>query len=321
MARRSIILGLAGAAAAVAVLTIPVGLMEMVVASTGLSEAFPAAAPPLGWKARLIVAAFAALMAVAAVAAIGRNHDDKSGRGAAKGDRKMGFAFSRLTALARGRRADGPVLRRADAHPDAPAREPIFASRDFEGLDIFRRARAEGQAKPVELPRAPLPFSEAELGAPAQVANFAPQPAFRSPAPVAAQEPLAPAPGFAAPMDFQHGEGAAPEPAAFDAAPVEPEPVEPIIDERTEPAPFALPEQAAAAVPVRPLEGLSVAQLTARLERGLAHRHASVAGRAPVLADLPPATPVAVRDDVEPEVDAALAAALGTLRGLASRAG
>lgn len=317
MARRNMILGLAGAAAALAVMTIPVGLMEMVVASTGLSEAFPAAAPPLGWKARLIVAAFAALMAVAAVAAIGRNHDEKSGRGTAKGDRKMGFAFSKLTALARGRRADGPVLRRADAHPDAPAREPIFASREFEGLDIFRRARAEGQARPIQMPHAPLPFSEAELGAPAQVADFAPQPAFRSPAPVAAQEPVASAPGFAAPMDFQHGEGATPEPAAFDAAPVEPESVEPIIDERMEPA---LPEQAAA-VPVRPLEGLSVAQLTERLERGLAHRHASVAGRAPVLADLPPATPVPVRDDVEPEVDAALAAALGTLRGLASRAG
>lgn len=312
MARRNMILGLAGAAAGLAVLTIPVGLLEMVVASTGLSEAFPAAAPPLGWKARLIVAAFAALMAVAAVAAIGRSHDEKSGRGAAKGDRKMGFAFSRLTALARGRRADGPALRRADAHPDAPAREPIFASRDFEGLDIFRRARAEGQAKPILMPHAPLPFSEAELGAPAQVADFAPQPAFRSPAPVA--QPKAPTPGFAAPMAVQHSASVAPEPAAPDAAPVGPESVEP-----TAVAPE--PERGAAATPVGPLEGLSVAQLTARLERGLAHRHASVAGRAPVLADLPPATPVPVRDDVEPEVDAALAAALGALRGLASRAG
>lgn len=312
MARRNMILSLAGGAAALAVLTIPVGLLEMVVASTGLSEAFAAAAPPLGWKARLIVAAFAALMAVAAVAAIGRSHDEKSGRGAAKGDRKMGFAFSRLTALARGRRADGPALRRADAHPDAPAREPIFASRDFEGLDIFRRARAEGQAKPVQMPHAPLPFSEAELARSpaASGADFAPQPAFRSPAPVAAQEPMAPTPGFVAPTAIQHSDLAAPEQAASTAVAVQP----------VEPPPFAMPEQAAA-VPAQPLEGLSVAQLTERLERGLAHRHASVAGRAPVLADLPPATPVPVREDVEPEVDAALAAALGALRGLASRAG
>ncbi|MBB3983363.1 hypothetical protein GGR44_003051 [Sphingobium fontiphilum] len=319
MARRNMILGLAGAAAALAVLTIPVGLLEMVVASTGLSEAFPAAAPPLGWKARLIVAAFAGLMAVAAIAAIGRNHDEKSGRGAAKGDRKMGFAFSRLTALARGRRTAGPVLRRADAHPDAPAREPIFASRDFEGLDIFRRARAEGQAQPhpMEMPHAPLPCSREELGAPAQIADFAPQPAFRSPAPVVAQEPVAPTPGFGTPVDVRDSDAVAPEPAAFDAAlpaaSAEPEPAGP--------PPFAMPEGEASAPPAQPLEGLSVAQLTERLERGLAHRHASVAGRAPVLADLPPAAPVPVREDVEPEVDAALAAALGALRGLAARAG
>ena len=145
---------LAGVAAAVALLATPVGLLEMLVASSGLSEAVPAAAPPLGVTARLMMAGFVGLLIAGAVAAVrdprqAEDERDTDGRQqSAQGARQMGFAFSKLTALARGRAtptgvAEAPALRRADAHPDAPPRPPIFASRDFDGVEIFARPDAK----------------------------------------------------------------------------------------------------------------------------------------------------------------------------------
>ena len=141
---------LCGLAVALIVLAAPVGFVETLVASSGLSEALPAAAPPLGWKARLLLAAFGALMAMGTAWA-GRDQGRSAGqekqdgrRHGAPGVKIMGFALSKLNWLARSRgvsasRGSRPALRRADAHPDAPARAPIFASRDFGGLDIFPR--------------------------------------------------------------------------------------------------------------------------------------------------------------------------------------
>lgn len=299
--------GLAALAAALIILWAPVGLVEMVVASSGLSEAVPAAAPPLGLKARLMLAGFAALMAAGVVSANRRS----AGRGEARieeerrGDRaqgakNMGFAFSKLTALARGRAAanevDTPVLRRADAHPDAPPRPPIFASRDFDGLEIF--GRPEGSRRPLvanpepapesvlsspsfAMPSAPAPLSEAEL----------PQPAFAR-APVTTPALTEP-PRFAAPI----------------AVPP--------------PAPEAEPEPLPAPLPLRsPTQGLSVHQLTERLERGLAQRSRAFVPPNPVsrvIADMPAAQPVPVREAVAQDTDEALRAALGALRSMAGR--
>ncbi|PDH65410.1 MAG: hypothetical protein CNE89_11625, partial [Sphingomonadaceae bacterium MED-G03] len=102
--------GLAAIAAAAALLATPVGLLETAVASSGLSEALPAAAPPLGLTARLLMAGFVGMLAAGLVAAMNRDPDaadderDKDGRQhRASGARHMGFAFSKLTALARGR--------------------------------------------------------------------------------------------------------------------------------------------------------------------------------------------------------------------------
>lgn len=97
---------LAGAGAALAMLSMPVGLVETLIASTGVSEILPAAAPPLGMKARLALTLFAALMAMGIMGAMrregrllalehGGRHDGVRGAG------KMGFALSRLTAFAR----------------------------------------------------------------------------------------------------------------------------------------------------------------------------------------------------------------------------
>lgn len=178
---------LGAAGAALAMLSMPVGLVETLIASTGVSEILPAAAPPLGMTARLALALFAALMAMGIIGAMRREGRflalEQEGRAdRVRGAGKMGFALSRLTAFARRRghpsdRFGEPVLRRADAHPDAPARAPIFASRDFDGLDIFGRNKASGQAEGQEveavaqeamslgltLPNAPHPLSEEEL--------------------------------------------------------------------------------------------------------------------------------------------------------------
>ena len=144
---------LAGIAVGMILLTMPAGLVETVVASSGLSEAMPAAAPPLGLKARLLLAGFGALMAtgVACLGAAPVPMKKDRRRHSVTGVSDMGFALPKLNWLSRGRatgasRISRPLARRADAHPDAPARTPIFASRDFGGLEIFPRiAPARGE--------------------------------------------------------------------------------------------------------------------------------------------------------------------------------
>lgn len=235
----------------------------------------------------------------------------------------MGFALSKLTAFARGRTGPvktpirsvpsaaeeqpAPALRRADAHPDAPARAPIFASRDFGGLDIFPRtddrdaqlAKPEPQENPVEAP----------LGLPLSTA----------PAPLSGA-------ALRGPFD------AVPETGLDLSATPEAFLPETVVDE----API---EQSAVASqdPVcngTPTHELSLSDLTDRLERGLRARGAARQAQAapapscadhenattPVLAALPPAQAVPVRESVADEVDGALRAALGTLRGITGRA-
>ncbi|WP_420143323.1 hypothetical protein [Sphingobium sp.] len=362
---------LAGLAATLLILWMPVGLVEMVVASSGLSEAVPAAAPPLGFKARLLMAGFVGLMAVGLVGLANRengllalenrstSHDGKGRAHRAQGAHKMGFAFSKLTALARGRAGSDmepvvPALRRADAHPDAPSRPPIFASRDFDGLDIFPRAdsarsemgRTENGRRPLvvdrdpprdsagdsvvplgslAMPSAPPPLKDEDL----------PQPAFLRPAgPFAAPtlvrddvaDDAAPVAAFAADPVLAataRTEPLAPQPAP---APQAPEIILPVSQSTAPmPEPTFAPEQIAE--PVRPLplpstHGLSITQLTDRLERGLSQRSRSYAGPAKddgVLADMPVASAVPVREAVDQDADAALRAALGTLRAMAGR--
>ena len=292
---------LGGLVAALAVLLTPVGLIEMLVASSGLSEALPAAAPPLGLKARILIALFAAIMVMGIILTMRRDatvatepSEKKQRVERAKGARKMGFAFSKWAALARGRSIESvegapPTLRRADAHPDAPARAPIFASRDLNGVDIFARpesgrrglvaqsvvdAPAIRSTLDFPMPAAPLPVAEADL----------PQPAFLRPA---------------APM-------------------VEPEAAEeavPAIEAKAPPAPLPTP------APRPSTQGLTIGQLTERLERGLSQRRRTASDDdIRVLADMPPAMPVPVRDTPDTDTDAALRAALGTLRSMTGRA-
>lgn len=265
-----------GVVAALVILSMPVGLIETVTASIGLGEVLPAAAPPLGFTARLLVAGFGAIMTMgliwslrreqAAPSAVGKTGRDESVQGVSR----MGFALSKLSWLARGRERTRsgrriPALRRADAHPDAPARAPIFASRDFGGSSIF------ADSDPVDDDIAAAEMSEDASISPAalltDMANRA-------------------------------------------------EPVDAEFDEIVPPAASDGPEARVAAVST-----LSIAELTARLEQGLAQRTRMPRrlSSAMVIADMPPESPVPVRESVEEDVDEALRSALGTLRSMAGR--
>ncbi|WBQ16423.1 hypothetical protein [Sphingobium yanoikuyae] len=356
---------------ALVVLTLPVGWMEMLVASSGLSETIPAAGPPLGMKARLLLAGFAALMSIGIVAAVRRNGSDAphrrlriSGRRHpdAQGARKMGFAFAKLTALARGRNVPAaeeaaPAQRRADAHPDAPPRPPIFASRDFGGADIFARPESGRRRLVVDSdPVEPVTASVVRMEVPAAFAMppaheetltedmaIAPAPAFSRPFDAmptlsANPIPLGRAP-FAPPEDaiFEPWEEeAVAEFAAFDEEPTDmaPEPIveqapafvpEPVIEEpiqafdpAPEPAPFVPRAEASPAPSARSINSLSITELTERLERALVQRgRPATAPR--VIADMPIASAVPVREAVSEDVEDALRAALGTLRTMTGR--
>jgi hypothetical protein len=305
--------GLAGAAAAAALIATPVGLLETIVASSGLSEALPAAAPPRGLTARLSMAGFAGLLAVGLVSILRRDSareneeiEDEGRDDRAQGARKMGFAFSKLTALARGRatpliETEAPVLRRADAHPDAPPRPPIFASRDFDGVEIF--ARREAGRRPLVVHSEPEPES------------VRPAPGFAAP-PAPGEQEVQPQPAFLRPAIAESVAESAPESADapvdeartyFDAPEDAGEDAEPFAPETPRPLPL-------------PTHGLSIAQLTDRLERGLASRRRSLSGRSTgVLADMPVAARVPVRESVAPDADEALRAALGALRAMTAR--
>ena len=158
--------GLAGAVA----LAVPVGLLELAAASTGLSERLPIFAPPFGWDARIVVAIIAAGLAAASAWALDGVKPMKSKRNVAMGwPSKLGW--QQVTRLTRG--ADNVAhygmfnaadthhkmasislanavaphelenllsRRRADMHPDAPPRAPLFASRDLPSIELTERA-------------------------------------------------------------------------------------------------------------------------------------------------------------------------------------
>ena len=126
----------------------PLSVLEPLVMDSGLPAILPAAAPPLGVTARLLVA-----LASGGVTAI--------------------FLWMFLSLLLGGTRArsvrvrpveaprleETPALRRSDAHPDAPARAPVRAARDLGTPFLEVKApRAEGEEAESE----PLILSNAQ---------------------------------------------------------------------------------------------------------------------------------------------------------------
>ena len=278
---------LAALGAGLLLFSLPVGLVETVVGGGGRSPPQTPPPPPPGRRApRRVGGGWGGL--VLGLAWAGQRerrvalltHDKQGRESGAAGVSEMGFALSKLNWLSRGRSKTGPALRRSDSHPDAPARAPIFASRDFGGLDIFTRtAPTAGEEEAQAAPSGGLAISGAPEKMTEETAFARLQQAF------------------------------SPENSAETGPETGPEAVD------ADPAEMARPARARPA----PIAHLSLAELTQRLEQGLAQRKRM--GRpVSVLADMPVETAVPVRDEVEQGVDEALRAALGTLRTMTGRA-
>lgn len=131
--------GLAAMSVAFVVWAMPDAFFAGAVSLTGLPALVPAAAPPLGDTARIGVALVAALATFAAVWLVLRALGDP-GR-------------IRRVARPHPEMAGAPKLRRADVHPDAPPRRPLFARHELgTPLDerVFEAAPAHAGDAPEE---------------------------------------------------------------------------------------------------------------------------------------------------------------------------
>ncbi len=178
--------GGAVAALAVAVLfvALPATVLEDWVWRSGLPSLIGAAEPPLGTTARAVLALAGGALAGAVIWSA------------------LFLLFGPGGLLApRVASSDGvPVLRRADAHPDAPARRPLSAA-DLEDDDdmVFARpvTNSPPPPPPVEQPipaDLDLPLAAFHPGAlpPVPLTPVRPVPPLRVPAKPAAEEPAAP---------------------------------------------------------------------------------------------------------------------------------
>jgi hypothetical protein len=161
------IAGAAGLVAALAIGLFPGAMLDRLVAASGLSPILAALSLPLVRATLAVIAGGLVALLTGAV-----SH-------ALVGRRALAIATSVRSSDAR---ADKPVpiLRRADAHPDAPARRPVFAASDL-GTPLLDVAVDED-------PREPALRLPADLDQP--LAAFDPEailPTPRSPA-----QPLAP---------------------------------------------------------------------------------------------------------------------------------
>jgi len=184
-----LIAAVAGGLAALGVAMIPVPALEALVMDSGLPSVLAMAEPPLGTTARLAVALGAgafvgAFMWLSAFILLGS-------RGLTIGESAEAESDPEQVPL--------PVLRRADAHPDAPPRPPLLATRDL-GRPFLEVRAAVPVAAPEEEhvdfdaifpPRAITPPK-----APEPVVVLAPEPVVELPAPVvvAVPEPVIEAP-------------------------------------------------------------------------------------------------------------------------------
>ena len=208
----------------------PEPLFSALVETSGLPRFVAAAQPPLGETARLAVVAAAALLTFAAVWALMAALDRVAAGAPAAAEPEP----------------EAPRLRRADAHPDAPARRPLLARDLGEPLEL------EELAEPAV---AEPPFGEAELR---------------------------PLPGFLVPQDpepepeaeAEERAGGEAEPEAFTPSGAAPE-----AESEDEPLPIAA---LAAQLPEAEPEGeASLAQLINRIESGLTRKRQALPASEP----------------------------------------
>ncbi|MFL6845145.1 MAG: hypothetical protein ACJ8ER_09725 [Allosphingosinicella sp.] len=205
---------LAAVSAGFVAFAMPEPVLSGLVQATGLPHLLPAAQPPLGDTARLAVVGAALLFAFAGVWLLMSALDRLPAR--------------RATPQAEPE-PEAPRVRRADAHPDAPARRPLLAARDLgEPLELEEAM----EAPVVEAQVADEPVAETE---------HRPLPAFLVPQPAEAElEP--------------------------EAEEVEPEPLP---ESESEPGPVPLAELADRLPEAEAEDDQPLTQLVSRIEFGL----------------------------------------------------
>jgi hypothetical protein len=298
------------AAVAVAFLAfaMPSDLLTDLVGSSGLPSLLPAAEPPLGFKARIGIGVAGAVLVFGLVFVLLRVLD------------RTGLeARDREEAL-----PQGPRARRRDFHPDAPAPRPISAARDF-GEPAPPIAPKPLWLEPAEVEPQPLAFQPEP-----EPEGFDPEPIAPEPQPFEFRQEPEPVADQVEPGPFElHPEPAPvagdPEPSEFPREPdpchVEPEPV----DFATDPEPAPAPAIDGSA---------SIAELMARLERGLARARTGQDMAAPAFppaepaprpaAETPPLEPPPLAEAPPPQVfpeanDDRLQSAIDSLQRLTSR--
>lgn len=136
-----------GTVAALGVIAMPVQVLESLVMDSGIAAVIQAAEPPLGFTARALLAGGAGAVA----ATLGWF---------------LAFVLVGTRGVSVGKDIDGeaphaPILRRADAHPDAPPRPPLLATRDLGTpfLEVHAANAEEPEApEPVIAPPAEQPL-------------------------------------------------------------------------------------------------------------------------------------------------------------------
>src|SRR4051812_35268582 len=179
---------LAALASGFLVYAMPDGLFSRIVVASRLPQFLAAAQPPLGMKARLAVVAIVVLVAYAFIWSLMRALDSIG--------RKPRPVFVPEA------ETEAPRLRRADAHPDAPSRRPIFAGREL--------GEPEDGEEPLELETEAAYEPEPETAHAPQ-----PEPAFE-PEPESDSEPL---PAFLVPQQPEPESWQAPQPDGFEEEP------------------------------------------------------------------------------------------------------
>lgn len=365
-----------GVAAALVVATLPSVYLEKIIGMTGLAEIVSAAAPPLGNTAKSLLAIFAGLVSTSvifyflhrkgdadmglAIRKLANWEEEKAEWEERKAKpKKSKFSLKKLLQKPKKKKdevkdlSDLPNLREKDSHPDAPARQPIFADKDLGApleakiKPFDQQERGAEAAEPFSAESAPVvtpaPFvMDRTLHAPEQPVQEQEMPLDLSgqvsvPPAVEELQPVAPAPAIEtnAAMVVEPVADIAPEPVAAAAA--------------ENPAPFAAPQSEIVQQPKEDLSELTIAQLTERLEAGLSKlTQLQQSVQQPVSAPAPvhtPATAVGgisvsssetqpsappVLKSVEPtqeeieakrqaDMDAALKAALGTLEKMTAQ--
>jgi len=128
--------GLAALAVAFAAFAVPDALLGRAVEATGLPELLAAAQPPLGNTARLSIAVAGAVVAFFAAFTLLGWLDRFASRGP---------AMVRVEPISG---SDAPRINKADAHPDAPPRRPISATRDLGEPAPPSNPRAAASSEP-----------------------------------------------------------------------------------------------------------------------------------------------------------------------------